>query len=60
MSEIPLKSFSRPACLKDFLDDDDTNTKNTKNKYNKNYSHNDTNTIEKNQQEFGHRKRIKP
>jgi len=48
--------FSRPARLSDFFDGDyDTLTKN---KY-KNYSHNNG-SIEKNQQEFGQRKRIKP
>jgi hypothetical protein len=52
---------SRAARLEDFFDDsDDINNQSTKNnKYNKNHSHND-NTIAKNQQEFGHRKRIKP
>ena len=49
MPEIPPQTFSRRVCLKDFLDDDDTNNKDVKNKYNKNYSQNDTNTIEKNQ-----------
>ena len=44
---------SRTACLHDFFDDDIT----TKNKYNKNSQ---TDTIAKNQQEFGNRKRIKP
>ena len=44
---------SRPLRIEDFLE---TNTKNTKN--NKNHSYDDT--IAKNQQEFGHRKRIKP
>ena len=29
------------------------------NKHNQNYSHND-NDVQKNQQEFGHKKRIKP
>jgi hypothetical protein len=41
---------SRPLRIEDFLE---TNTKN-----NKNYSHDDI--IAKNQQEFGHKKRIKP
>jgi hypothetical protein len=49
--------FSRKARLEDFLDDDEKIGKNDK--HNKNYSHNDNN-IEKNQQEFGHKKRIKP
>lgn len=52
-------SFSRKAKLEDFLDNDETPIQNTQNKY-KNYSNNDTITIEKNQQEFGNRKRIKP
>jgi hypothetical protein len=52
-------SFSRKAKLEDFLDDDDKPNQTTQNKY-KNYSNNDTITIEKNQQEFGNRKRIKP
>jgi len=50
-------TFSRKATLEDFLDDGETINQN--NKHNKNYSHNDNN-IEKNQQEFGHKKRIKP
>ena len=50
------QTFSRPAKLSDFFDGyHDTSNKN---KYNKNISHNDT--IQKNQQEFGQRKRIKP
>jgi len=57
MSEIPSKTptVSRSACLEDFLDD-----KNIQHKYHKNYLQNDINTIAKNQQEFGNRKRIKP
>ena len=44
----------RRACLEDFLDKtDDTNKYNNYNKYSQS-------TISKNQQEFGHRKRIKP
>jgi hypothetical protein len=51
----------RKARMEDFLDDaDGVNTINKNNKYNKNYSNSDTNNIEKNQQEFGHKKRIKP
>jgi len=50
-------TFSRKARLEDFLNDGETINKN--NKHNKNHSHNDNN-IEKNQQEFGHKKRIKP
>ena len=55
-SDIPA-SNERKARLEDFLDDiiDDGNRKN---RYNKNHSQNDN--ISKNQQEFGHRKRIKP
>jgi hypothetical protein len=58
---IPTQKTYRRACLADFFDDEhqqelqDINN----NKYNKNYSHNDFN-VSKNQQEFGHRKRIKP
>ena len=59
MSEKELETnqiFSRPARLSDFFDGDyDTSSKN---KYN-NYSHKND-SIEKNQQEFGQRKRIKP
>ena len=52
-------TFSRNATLEDFLDDGETINKN--NKYNKNHSHNDNdNNIKKNQEEFGHKKRIKP
>lgn len=50
------QTFSRPAKLSDFLDNADITS--NKNKYNNNYSHN--NSIQKNQQHFGHRKRIKP
>lgn len=46
-------TFSRTACLEDFLGGDD---KTYKNKYNKNQNDN----IAKNQQHFGNRKRIKP
>ena len=49
-------TFYRPAMLSDFFDED--HDVSSKNKYNKSYSHNDT--IQKNQQEFGQRKRIKP
>ena len=55
MSETPSIPFSRTACLEDFLD----NTLVASQKFN-NYSQNDKNTIAKNQQEFGNRKRIKP
>jgi len=50
-------TFSRKARLEDFLNEGETINQN--NKHNKNHSHNDNN-IEKNQQEFGHKKRIKP
>ena len=46
------QSYSRKLCLSDLLDNNDKNEKN--------YSHRDSNTIQKNQQEFGHKKRIKP
>jgi hypothetical protein len=48
------KSFSRKACLEDFFDITSLN----KHNYNQNCSHNSN--IAKNQQEFGHKKRIKP
>jgi hypothetical protein len=53
----PTPSYSRKARLEDFLDSDE-NQSNQK----KHYSHNNNNndTISKNQQEFGHKKRIKP
>jgi len=53
----PSPSYSRKACLADFLDGTDEKP-GRNNKYNKHYSNNDD--ISKNQQEFGHRKRIKP
>ena len=49
-------TFSRKATLADFFDEGETITQN---KHNKNHSRND-NDIQKNQQEFGHKKRIKP
>jgi hypothetical protein len=53
-------TFSRNATLEDFLDDGETiNKTNKNNNYDKNHSHNDNN-IWKNQEEFGHKKRIKP
>jgi hypothetical protein len=61
MSEEPEttpKTFSRRARLEDFFDKDDD--KPIKQKYNENQSRNDSNTISKNQQEFGNKKRIKP
>jgi hypothetical protein len=48
-------TFSRKATLEDFFDEDEPLNKIIK--HNKNHSHNN---IEKNQQEFGHKKRIKP
>lgn len=70
MSEIPIASpktnttptISRRVRLEDFFDEEDEKVNQTnKNKYNKNDSYNnDKNIISKNQQEFGHRKRIKP
>ena len=61
MSEEPAqapKTFYRPARLEDFLDEGDVIISKSDN--NKNHSRNDNNYIEKNQQEFGHKKRIKP
>jgi len=53
MSDTPSNNtFSRKASLSDFFDTPIQN-KHTQ-------SQNDSNTIAKNQQEFGHRKRIKP
>ena len=46
-----------------FDEDDDVDNDDmprTQNKYNRNYSQNDNVVIAKNQQHFGHRKRIKP
>jgi hypothetical protein len=57
MPEHP--AFSRKASLADFLDNIETNNKSSKRgQNNDNYSREDT--IAKNQQEFGHKKRIKP
>jgi hypothetical protein len=53
-------TFFRKATLEDFLNDGETINQNNKtNKDNKNQSYNDNN-IEKNQKEFGHKKKIKP
>ena len=52
---IETNLFSRRACLTDFFDTVETNLKNK----HKVYSCNDID-IAKNQQEFGHKKRIKP
>lgn len=49
-----LSSFSRPLRIEDFCDNPDDKNKYDKNKYNNN------DTISKNQQEYGHKKRIKP
>jgi hypothetical protein len=56
------QSFSRKACLADFLDDDDDdmNSHSSNYKQDRRYSNRDDIFIAKNQQEFGHRKRIKP
>jgi hypothetical protein len=51
-------TFFRKARLEDFFDEGETINQNN-NKHNKNHSHND-NDIKKNQEEFGHKKRIKP
>jgi len=60
-SEPQSKPFSRRVCLEDFLDDDEKTTSHTNtNHKHKNYSHKEDIIIAKNQQEFGHRKRIKP
>jgi hypothetical protein len=56
-------TFSRKATMEDFLDEGETidqyQNQNQNNKHNKNHSNNNDN-IQKNQQEFGHKKRIKP
>ena len=54
-------SFARKATLEDFLNDtDDTIGQSIHNNQNKYNSYNDNEFIAKNQQEYGHRKRIKP
>jgi hypothetical protein len=59
MSEPPKQNtYSRKVTMEDFIDDDNTN-KNNKNN-NKNHSYRNSNDIPKNQQVFGHNKRIKP
>lgn len=50
-------TFFRKATLEDFFDGGEIINQNDK--YNKNHSYND-NDIKKNQQEFGHKKKIKP
>ena len=54
-------TFSRKARLEDFFDDGEIINQNQNQNHNKNHNknHND-NDIKKNQQEFGHKKRIKP
>ena len=52
--ETPEEKKTRISLLEEFFGIDNKNT------HNKNNSKNDKNSIEKNQQEFGHRKRIKP
>jgi hypothetical protein len=62
MPETP-HTFSRKVCMADLFDEDDDDNDDmprTQNKYNRNYSQNDNVVIAKNQQHFGHRKRIKP
>jgi hypothetical protein len=54
------QTYSRTARLEDFLDDNINKNNKNNNKNNKNNINNDTDTISKNQQEFGHKKRIKP
>lgn len=51
MPETPIESFTRKARLEDFFPE----TKPTQNQ-----NQNQTYNVEKNQQEFGNRKRIKP
>ena len=57
-------TFFRKATLEDFLEDGETINKNNEhnkhNEHNKNHSYNNDNNVQKNQQEFGHKKRIKP
>lgn len=59
MSGIPtvevLPSFSRRARIEDFLEANHTSTN-----YKHNNTHSQNDNIAKNQQEFGHKKRIKP
>lgn len=56
------KKIYRNLCLDDLgIDDNDnSNNNNSKHTYDRNSSYNNTNTIAKNQQEFGQKKRIKP
>jgi hypothetical protein len=48
----------RNARLEDFFEEGEVITPSQNNKHNRNHSRNDS--IAKNQQEFGHKKRIKP
>jgi len=59
MAENPEKNsiFSRPVCFEDLFDD---TTRKIQTKHDINHLQNDKNSIAKNQQEFGNRKRIKP
>ena len=52
------KVVSRKACLSDFLEDTDTTKQNGQNRQNEHTNHHDS--IQKNQREYGQRKRIKP
>lgn len=54
------KTVHRKVCLEDFFDDNYKPNDILKNNYNKNYIHTNKDIITKNQQEFGHKKRIKP
>jgi len=55
------KSFTRKARLEDFFgDEEDTIDQSIQNNQNKYNPHNDNEFVAKNQQEYGHRKRIKP
>jgi hypothetical protein len=54
MSKLPKQNTGRKLTIEDFLDDVNTN------KNNKNHSYSNSNDIPKNQQVFGHNKRIKP
>lgn len=49
-------TYSRKATLEDFLDDGETIHK----PHHHSHNNNNDNIIKKNQQEFGHKKRIKP
>lgn len=53
MSEPPKQNTGRKLTMEDFIDEDNKNN-------NKNHSYRNSNDIPKNQQVFGHNKRIKP